>query len=112
MPPFYLVLGQDNLSPTDVGGTVDGLSPKWQVVSLPLPHSGHTLLLVSQLAAVYHILFIFFSFLSLSFTSRYRSVLILLLLPWCNACYTLRLSLTPPPFQQPWNFNPTQVQSL
>ena len=61
MPPFYLVLGQDNLSPTDVGGTVGGLSPKWQVVSLPLPHSGHTLLLVSQLAAVYHILF--FSFL-------------------------------------------------
>ena len=62
MPPFYLVLGQDNLSPTDVGGTVAGLSPKWQVVSLPLPHSGHALLLVSQLAAVYHILFIFFSF--------------------------------------------------
>ena len=62
MPPLYLVLGHDTLSPTDVGGTVGGLSPKWQVVSLPLPHSGHTLLLVSQLAAVYHILFIFFSF--------------------------------------------------
>ena len=59
----------------------------------------------------YSFYFLFF-FLSLSFTSRYRSVLILLLLPWCNACYTLRLSLTPPPFQQPWNFNPTQVQSL
>ena len=62
MPPLYLVLGHDTLSPTDVGGTVGGLSPKWQVVSLPLPHSGHALLLVSQLAAVYHILFIFFSF--------------------------------------------------
>ena len=62
MPPLYLVLGHDTLSPTDVGGTVGGLSPRWQVVSLPLPHSGHTLLLVSQLAAVYHILFIFFSF--------------------------------------------------
>ena len=55
MPPFYLVLGQDNLSPTDVGGTVGGLSPRWQVVSLPLPHLGHALLLMSQPVAVYHL---------------------------------------------------------
>ena len=67
MPPLYLVLGHDTLSPTDVGGTVGGLSPKWQVVSLPLPHSGHALLLVSQLTALYHIFYVFF--LKLSFTS-------------------------------------------
>ena len=43
-----------------MGGTVGGLSPRWRVVSLPLPHLGHALLLVSQLVAVYHTLYISF----------------------------------------------------
>ena len=57
-----------------MGGTVGGLSPRWRVVSLPLPHPGHALLPVSQLAAVYHILYIFFFYHFLSpHPSRDRS---------------------------------------
>ena len=37
MPPINLVLGLAALRPTEVGGTVGGLSPRRRVVSLPLP---------------------------------------------------------------------------
>ena len=37
-PPVHLVLGHVPLRPTEVGGTVGGLPPRWRVVSLPLPH--------------------------------------------------------------------------
>ena len=37
-PPVHLVLGHVPLRPTVVGGTVGGLPPRWQVMSLPLPH--------------------------------------------------------------------------
>ena len=122
-----MVLEQDTLSPTDVWGTVGGPSPMWWVVPLPLPHSGDALLLVNQLAAVCHT-FNFLNFLlpltspltqrvTLSWLLNFAlfsfnllahcilTVLILLLLPWCKACYTLHLFLTPSPFQQPWKFN-------
>ena len=67
MPPVttgFWIRVHDTISPTDIGGTVGGVL-RWWMVSLPLPHSGHTLLLVSQLAAVYHsTYFLFNHFLS------------------------------------------------
>ena len=60
MPPINLVLGLAALRPTEVGGTVGGLSPRRRLVSLPLPPLfGHALLPVSQLAGVYHLLISF-----------------------------------------------------
>ena len=52
MPPINLVLGLAALRPTEVGGTVGGLSPSLTVISLPLPPSEHALLLARQLATV------------------------------------------------------------
>ena len=37
MPPINLVLGLAAFRPTEVGGTVGGLSPRRRLVSLPLP---------------------------------------------------------------------------
>ena len=81
---------------------------------------GLALLLASQPVAMQHLthsitsavrsLFHLHYFRSFSCHSAF-SATILPFLPRCNACYTLRLSLTPSPFQQPWNFNPTQVHS-
>ena len=65
MPPVTtgsLIRIQDTISPTDIGGTVGDVSSRWWMVSLTLPHTGHTLLLVSQLAAVYHSTYSLFNY--------------------------------------------------
>ena len=57
MPPATSGSWTGHPQPHRGGSTVGGLSPRWRVVSLPLPPFGHAPLLVSQLAAMYHFLF-------------------------------------------------------